>query len=157
MQICTSCLAWGLVKNRRKVHDQMFWIFTLYVSKYGVFSGPHFPVFSPNTGKYGPEKTPYLDTSRSVYLPLLWSTINHWSNISWFIQYPAGIYVFKVENRNTSEQFPIFSPKGKNLIPYNSCCLEKGKLFKWFCTWICETNFWKLAGNWAWLLSWLWK
>ena len=28
---------------------------TLKVSKYGVFSGP-------NTGKYGPEKTPYLDT-----------------------------------------------------------------------------------------------
>ena len=27
------------------------------VSKYGVFSGPYFPVFSPNTGKYGPEKT----------------------------------------------------------------------------------------------------
>ena len=24
------------------------------VSKYGVISGPHFPVFSPNTGKYGP-------------------------------------------------------------------------------------------------------
>ena len=26
-------------------------------SKYGVFSGPYFPVsvFSPNTGKYGPE------------------------------------------------------------------------------------------------------
>ena len=26
------------------------------------FSGPYFPVFSPNTGKYGSEKTPYLDT-----------------------------------------------------------------------------------------------
>ena len=37
------------------------------------FSGPYFPlfrlnmeiyifVFSPNTGKYGPEKSPYLDT-----------------------------------------------------------------------------------------------
>ena len=26
------------------------------VSKYRVFSGPYFPVFSPNTGKYGPEK-----------------------------------------------------------------------------------------------------
>ena len=26
------------------------------------FSGPYFPVFSPNAGKYGPEKTPYLDT-----------------------------------------------------------------------------------------------
>ena len=45
------------------------------MSKYEVFSGPIFPhsdrirrdtehlsVFSPNTGKYGPEKTPYLDT-----------------------------------------------------------------------------------------------
>ena len=25
------------------------------ISKYGAFSGPYFPVFSPNTGKYGPE------------------------------------------------------------------------------------------------------
>ena len=31
----------------------------LKVFKYGVFSG----LFSPNTGKYGPEKIPYLDTS----------------------------------------------------------------------------------------------
>ena len=32
------------------------------------FSGPYFPisVFSPNTGKYGPEKTPYLDTFHAV-------------------------------------------------------------------------------------------
>ena len=51
------------------------------VTKYRVFSGPYFPVFglnterylissylsvfSPNAGKYGPERTPYLDTSRS--------------------------------------------------------------------------------------------
>ena len=28
---------------------------------YGVISGPYFPVFSPNTGKFGPEMTPYLD------------------------------------------------------------------------------------------------
>ena len=27
------------------------------VSKYGVFSSPYFPVFSPSTGKYGPKKT----------------------------------------------------------------------------------------------------
>ena len=26
------------------------------------FCGPYFPVFSSNTGKYGPEKTSYLDT-----------------------------------------------------------------------------------------------
>ena len=36
------------------------------VSKYGVISGPYFPVFSPNTGKYGPEKTPYLDAFHAV-------------------------------------------------------------------------------------------
>ena len=30
--------------------------------KYGVVSGPYFPVFSPNIGKYGPEVTLYLDT-----------------------------------------------------------------------------------------------
>ena len=36
------------------------------VSKYGVFSGSYFPVFSPNTGKYTPEKTPYLDTFHEV-------------------------------------------------------------------------------------------
>ena len=30
------------------------------VSKYGVFSGPYFPGFSSNTGKYGPEKNSVL-------------------------------------------------------------------------------------------------
>ena len=46
------------------------------VSKYRVFSGPYFPafglnterysVFSPNAGKYGPEKNLYLDTFHAV-------------------------------------------------------------------------------------------
>ena len=36
------------------------------VSKYGDFSGPYFPVFGLNIGKYGPEKPPYLDTFRTV-------------------------------------------------------------------------------------------
>ena len=31
------------------------------VSKHRVISGPYFPVFSPNTGKYGPDITPYFD------------------------------------------------------------------------------------------------
>ena len=35
-------------------------------SKYGIFSGPHFPVFRLSTGKYGPEKTPYLDSFHAV-------------------------------------------------------------------------------------------
>ena len=30
------------------------------LSKYGVFSSPFFPVFGPNTGKYGPEKNSVL-------------------------------------------------------------------------------------------------
>ena len=38
------------------------------MSKYGVISGPYFPVFGLNTGKYGPEKTPYLDTFHAVYV-----------------------------------------------------------------------------------------
>ena len=37
------------------------------MSKYGDFSGPYFPVFSPNTRNYGPEKTSYLDIFRAVY------------------------------------------------------------------------------------------
>ena len=36
------------------------------VSKYEIVSGPYFPVFSQNAGKYGPEKTPYLDTFHAV-------------------------------------------------------------------------------------------
>ena len=37
------------------------------MSKDEVFSGPYFLAFSPNTGKYGPEKTPYLDTFHAMY------------------------------------------------------------------------------------------
>ena len=46
-------------------------------SKYEVFSGPYFPAFVLNTercsyaGKYGPEKTPYLDTFHAVCGPNL--------------------------------------------------------------------------------------
>ena len=36
------------------------------VSKYRVFSTPYLSVFSPNAGKYGPEKTPYLDTFHAL-------------------------------------------------------------------------------------------
>ena len=42
-------------------------IATVYkVSKYRVFSSLYFPVFGLNTEKYGPEKTPYLDTFHEV-------------------------------------------------------------------------------------------
>ena len=44
----------------------MFTCTSWKVSKYGVFSGPYFSVLGLNTGKYGPEKTPYLDTFHAV-------------------------------------------------------------------------------------------
>ena len=43
-------------------------ITALKVPKYEVTSGPYFPVFSLNIGKYRPEITPYLDTFHAVDL-----------------------------------------------------------------------------------------
>ena len=40
--------------------------------KYGVCSsGPYYPGFSLNTRKYGPERTPYLDTSYSIMIHMI--------------------------------------------------------------------------------------
>ena len=88
-------------RNNGKIqnHDKFFMkhtkleVITWKMSKYGVFSGryfpysdwirrftdfsgPYFPAFSPNTGKYGPEKTLYLNTFHTVsilthYIPVL--------------------------------------------------------------------------------------
>ena len=49
----TSLLRWGIYSEDYSNHSWK-------VSKYGVLSGPYFPVFGLNTGNYGPEKTPYL-------------------------------------------------------------------------------------------------
>ena len=45
------------------------------VSKYGVISGPHFALFSPNTRKYRPEITPYLDTFYAVLISVKLNSI----------------------------------------------------------------------------------
>ena len=37
------------------------------VSKYGVISGPYHSAFGVNTGKYGPEIAPHLDTFHAVW------------------------------------------------------------------------------------------
>ena len=42
------------------------------MSKYGFFSDPYFPVFRLNTGKYGPEKSPYLDIFHAVNCYLIY-------------------------------------------------------------------------------------
>ena len=64
------------------------------MSKYGAFSGPYFSafglnteylsVFSVNAGKYGPEKTPYLDTFHVVLVGGY--------GYMYFAQYYAGSY-----------------------------------------------------------------
>ena len=51
-----------------KTHDKNINITAWKVSKYEVFSGPYLSIFSPNTGKYGPEKTRYLDTFYAVHI-----------------------------------------------------------------------------------------
>ena len=48
---------------------------TWKVSKYGVISGLHFPVFGLNTGKYGPEITLYLDNFHAVWVSLFSSLL----------------------------------------------------------------------------------
>ena len=58
-----TILWWGLcIPSFRTIAMFTAW----KLSKYGVFSGPYFPVFGQNTGKYGSEKTPYMDTSHTV-------------------------------------------------------------------------------------------
>ena len=41
-----------------------------YEAPCGALSGQYFPVFNPNTGKYGPGKTPYLDTFHAVVITM---------------------------------------------------------------------------------------
>ena len=61
-----------------------FCVYTAWkVSKYWVISGPYFPVFSSNTGKYGPEITPYLNT---------FAPSQH--NLLYFILMKLKIYLF---------------------------------------------------------------
>ena len=50
------------------------------LSKHGVVSGPYFPIFGPNTGKYRPGKTPkYLETFHTVMpvsvIAVLWKLL----------------------------------------------------------------------------------
>ena len=49
------------------------------MSRYGVISGLHFPVFSANTGKSRPEITPYLDSFHAVLLSTGFSIYSEFS------------------------------------------------------------------------------
>ena len=68
-------LAKHLISNRSETRF-LQWCNAWKESKYGIISGPYFPVFglntvsafSTNTGKYGQEITPYLDNFHAVSL-----------------------------------------------------------------------------------------
>ena len=74
------------------------------MSKYGVFSCPYFPVFGPNTEKYGPEKTPYLDTFDAVNLIVIPSFFIQKNDISENVRYLITLsfqeHYRDVQNRN---------------------------------------------------------
>ena len=53
----------GIINLRCNVIATTAW----KVSKYGVISGPYFPAFGLNTGKYRPEITSYLETFHALY------------------------------------------------------------------------------------------
>ena len=56
--------------------------------KYGVISGPYFPVFGLYTRKYGPEITLYLDTFHAV-IKFMLNQISKYLN-SFFSKYQYG-------------------------------------------------------------------
>ena len=60
------------------------------MSQHEVISGPYFPVFGLNIGKYGPEIIPYLDTFHAVF----WKDQLKWrQNINLLTEEPGSIVV----------------------------------------------------------------
>ena len=71
----------------RNCGDENFGAITTWkVSKYGVISGP-------NTGKYGPEITPYLDTFHAVYV--IYYIGRSWkSNTLWIVSTLLEVFTY---------------------------------------------------------------
>ena len=85
------------------------------MSKYGVFSGLCFPVISPNTEKYEPEKTSHLDTFHAVIrsekfsVTLLYRVSKVFQifngTIKMNFRFSASkLYPFKLNKRNTRKR-----------------------------------------------------
>ena len=78
------------------------------MSKYGVISGPHFPVFSPNTGKYRPEITPHLDIFQAVNGAYTLSQKMSYQTNKVLLVRDAPLYIFAIEERPTVNFFFFF-------------------------------------------------
>ena len=102
---------WSFSEN--KLLLRLLWVLgtTWKVSKYGVFSGPCFPVFGLNTGKYRPGKTPYVDTFHAVLVSkLVWEIV---LNSSCLLTLPAlgffkNLYLRKFLSWNLHEILYIY-------------------------------------------------
>ena len=88
----------GAFRTRSNTQEGLFW----KLSKYGVFYGPYFPAFKLNIvslriqsecGKYGPDKTTYLDTFQAVKLLTIFAKT---SNSPW------SFAVIWIPQRNSS-------------------------------------------------------
>ena len=82
------------------------------VSKYGVISGPYSPVFSPNTGKYGPEITPYLVTQCTPNGHIQQQLSNIFLGKLQIFQFPVfqkKCFLMKLYSFRTSARNSIFS------------------------------------------------
>ena len=66
-------------------------LFINLLANYGVISGPYFPVFSRNTGKYGPEITPHLNTFHAVrFIDLYFFSDCYRKSRIWYVQESAS-------------------------------------------------------------------
>ena len=77
--LARSSKLWMAICNHESLKSEAVWLTTGINKSWAgsvcekcpnteFFSGPYLSVFSPNVGKYGPEKTPYLDTFQAVAL-----------------------------------------------------------------------------------------
>ena len=81
------------------------------------FSGPHFSAFCPNTVKYGPEKTSYLDTFHAVR--------EKCPNTEFFL---IRIFLHSDRIRVDTEYISVFSPNAAKYGPEKTPYLDTFKI-----------------------------
>ena len=79
-------------------HNQFLkWGTVWKMARYGVFSSPYFPVFSPNAGKYGPEKL------------RIWTLFTQWKIIAFNALLMSDFYAWlKVARLNWNSSVSCF-------------------------------------------------
>ena len=98
-----SNILWMIAKSTMNIFFQKSLTIFLKKATAWFFSGPYFPVFGLNTGKYGPEKTPYLDTFYTVSCDIGVRVGSKCaSEISWFPSCKVLFIYFSCQIQKTS-------------------------------------------------------